>query len=140
MNIKILSKTSKKLKDFNKREWPEANVEHFGHNEDWNTKHYILDAYDGPNLIGTLGIKIEAGVAYIGTMLVGKDQRRKGVGKQLMEKAKEIAKKNKAHKIYLQTGINWQSIYFYKKLGYKITGKLLNHYFNQDFIELTLFI
>jgi len=140
MNIKITSKTSKKLKEFNKREWPEANIEHFGHNKDWNTKHYILEAYEGKNIIGTLGMKVEAGVAYIGTMLVSKDQRRKGIGKKLMEKAKHIAKKDKAHKIYLQTGVDWQSVHFYEKLGYKITGKLLNHYFNQDFIEFTLFI
>ncbi len=140
MKIKVSPKGSKKLKEFNRREWPSANLEHFGHSRDWNTKHYILEAYDHQNLVGTLGLKIEAGVAYIGTMLVAKDQRRKGIGKKLMEKAKQIAKQDNAHKIYLQTGNDWQSVHFYEKLGYKITGRLLNHYFNKDFIELTLFI
>ena len=140
MKIQISSKSSKKLKEFNKREWPEANIEHFGHSSDWNTKHFILDAYENDELVGTLGMKTEGGVSYIGTMLVAKNHRRSGVGQQLMEKAKEIALLEKTHKIYLQTGKNWESVKFYEKLGYKITAELKNHYFNQDFIELTLFI
>jgi len=140
MKIKISSKENKAVKEFNKREWPKADLEHFGQNRNWNTKHYVLEAYDNQYLVGTLGMKIEAGVTYIGTMLVAEDQRMKGIGKELMDKAKQITEQNKGHKIYLQTGINWSSINFYKKLGYKITAELKNHYFNQDFIELTLFI
>lgn len=140
MKIKISSKGSKKLKEFNKKEWQQANLEHFGHALDWNTKHYILAAYDNQDLVGTLSLKIEAGVAYIGTMLIAKDKRRKGIGQNLMDKAQQIAKQNNAHKIYLQTGKDWQSVQFYEKLGYKITGQLPNHYFHKDFVELTLFI
>ncbi len=140
MKIKVSPKASKKLKEFNKREWPDANIEHFGHSSDWNTKHFILEAYEKSELIGTLGMKTEGGVSYIGTMLVAKSRRRNGVGKELMEKAKEIARQEHTHKIYLQTGKDWESVKFYEKLGYKITSELKNHYFNQDFIELTLFI
>jgi ribosomal protein S18 acetylase RimI-like enzyme len=141
MKIKVISKNNKQFKEFNKKEWRKANIENFGHSKDWNTKNQILGAYDDKNiLIGILGIKIEGGVGYIGTMLVAKKNRKKGIGKMLMNKAKEIAQKNKAHKIYLQTGKSWESVNFYKKLGYKITGYLPNHYFNVDFVELTLFI
>lgn len=140
MKIKISTKGSKKLKAFNKKEWPTANIEHFGHNQDWNTKHYVLEMYENQDLVGILGLKIEAGVAHIGTMLVAKNKRRKGIGRLLMEKAKQISKQNVAHKIYLQTGQDWQSVKFYEKLGYKITGQLSNHYFQKDFIEFTLFI
>lgn len=140
MKIRILSKGSKQSKKFNKREWSEANIEHFGHSSDWNTKHFMLEAYDKNELIGSLSLKTEGGVGHISTMLVAKNHRRSGVGKKLMEKAKKIAQREKTHKIYLQTGKDWKSVIFYKKLGYKITGKLKNHYFNKDFIELTLFI
>ena len=140
MKIKIYFKGSKKLKAFNKREWPSANFEHFGHNQEWNAKRYVLEAYDEKELVGTLGFKTEAGVAYIGTMLVAQDQRKKGIGRLLMEEAKKISKRDKAHKIYLQTGKDWQAVRFYKNLGYKITGQLPNHYFGKDFVELTLFI
>lgn len=140
MKIQICYKANEKLKQFNKKEWPLANIENFGHDVDWNSKYFILNCIDKNRIIGTLGIKIEGGVGYIGTMIVSKDERGKGVGMKLMTNAIDIAKKEKVHKIYLQTGKNWKSIQFYKKFGYEITGQLTNHYFNQDFVELTLFI
>lgn len=140
MKIKVSSKGSKKLKTFNKKEWPSANLEHFGHNQDWNAKRYVLEAYDEQKIVGILGFKTEAGVAYIGTMLVARNKRRKGIGRLLLEKVVEVAKRDNVHKIYLQTGKDWQSVKFYEKLGYKITGQLPNHYFHKDFIELTKFI
>ena len=140
MKIKIYFKGSKKLKAFNKREWPSANFEHFGHNQEWNAKRYVLEAYDKKELVGTLGFKTEAGVAYIGTMLVAKVHRGKGIGRFLMEKVKQIAKRDNVHKIYLQTGEDWQSVKFYEKLGYKVPGELPDHYFHKAFIEFTLFI
>lgn len=141
MKIKKISKNNKKLVEFNRIEWPKANIENYGHSRDWNAKNYIFAAYDDTQkIIGTLGIKIEGGVGYIGTMLVARKSRGQGIGKALMNKAKEVAKQQGAHKIFLQTGKKWPSLKFYEKLGYKITGELNNHYFHLDFVELTLFI
>lgn len=56
-----------------------------------------------------------------------------------MEEVERIAKRHNAHKLYLQTGKDWESVPFYESLGYKITGELLNHYFHQTFVELTKF-
>ncbi|NMB84186.1 GNAT family N-acetyltransferase [Candidatus Roizmanbacteria bacterium] len=140
MKIQITTKTNLKLKNFNKKEWPIANIEHFGSNVDWKTKNYILNCIEKNKIIGTLGIRIEGGVGYIGTMIVAKTKQGKGIGGKLMDKAIVIAKKEKAHKIYLQTGKDWKSIQFYKKFGYKITAELKNHYFHKNFVELTLYI
>jgi len=141
MKIKTISKNNNKLKLFNQSEWPNANIENYGHSKDWNAKNFVFAVIDeSKNIVGTLGMKVEGGVGYIGTMLVAKKHRNKGIGKLLMNHARNIAKEQNAHKIFLQTGLNWPSVNFYRKLGYKITGKLKDHYFHLDFIELSLFL
>lgn len=140
MIIRKRSSLNANIRKFYKSEWPQADLIHFGHNTNWNTKKNVLAAYIKNSLAGVLEIKVEAGVGYISTLIVARNKRQIGVGTALMEKAKLIALKQGAHKIYLQTGKNWESVGFYKKLGYKITGELKNHYFHEDFIELTCFI
>ena len=44
----------------------------------------------------------------------------KGLGKELMSKAEEIAKKNKCNKIVVISGIGVKE--YYKKIGYKEDG------------------
>lgn len=63
-----------------------------------------------------------------------------GIGKSLMDKAEELAIKEKMHKIYLETGKNWDVAEFYKKLGYEQTGVLPQHYQRQDYIILSKFL
>lgn len=58
-------------------------------------------------------------------------------GKMLMEKAEAFATKEKLHKIYLETGATWGVVDFYKKLGYRETATLPDHYLKQDYIILS---
>jgi ribosomal protein S18 acetylase RimI-like enzyme len=139
--IKQLKGKSKKVAEFSKREWPIANEEHhFGHDFQWKTENFNYVAYDGNDVAGSLAMKVEVGVAYIETLIVGKDYRGKGVGKALIAKAEETAKEHKAHKIHLITGKTWSAVKFYESAGYKVTAELPNHYNHFDFVELTKFI
>ena len=141
MKLLISKKITGKIKEFNDREWKFADKEHYGQVLDWSKKNYLITAYDdNRNIVGTLAQKISVGVAHIDTLLVAKDMQGKGIGTSLLKKAEEIAIAENAHKIYLETGKNWRSIKFYEKLGYKISGKLPNHYFHVDFVEFTKFL
>lgn len=140
MNIKVFEQKSEEMKSFDKREWKEYDIQHFGHPVVWDTKIYYLKAEDETGILGTLEIKVEAGVGKVNTVLVRKGQQGKGVGKALMEKAEEITKKQNGHKLFLMTGKGWEAIKFYETLGFEKTGEINNHYFNGDFIELTKFI
>ena len=42
----------------------------------------------------------------------------KGIGKALIKKAEEVARKNKANMIYLTTSLDAPAFHFYKKMGY----------------------
>lgn len=140
MNIKVLEKDTKEIKDFDLKEWSIANQDHFNQVFDWKVTRFVLEANENEEIVGTLHLKITVDVALIEALIVSTDKRSKGIGKQLIQKAEEILKKEKVHKIYLQTGKNWDAANFYKSLGYQITGELPNHIHHQDFVEFTKFI
>jgi len=135
IKTKIIRKNTKAVKEFTKKEWAVANLEHFGKDVDWKKEKYsILALDDNQDIVGYLGLEIMAGVAYVAELLVAKKMRGRGVGKKLSLEAEKISVKSGAHKIWLRTGKNWESVKFYKSLGYQITGDLKKHSFGQDFV------
>lgn len=139
MEIKILNKRTDEIIAFNKREWESVNIKHYGEDFEWQVEDFFLVAYDTNEIVGVLRFHIEEGVAYIGSLLVTKSYRKQGLGKMLTQKAEDMSKEHGAHKIYLLTGKTWETVPFYEKLGYKVTGEFLNHYRNQDFLQMTKF-
>lgn len=139
--IKEFKKESKKIKDFLKKEWAIVDRKHYGKPVKWGKKMYNIVAFDdGDKIIGVLNAYIRAGVMHVSTILVDKNKRGQKTGTKLMLRAEKFAKKYKVHKIWLQTGKGWQSVEFYKSLGYKTAGKFLNHFFHKDFIIFTKFL
>lgn len=141
MKIRVTKRESTKLRDFEKKEWVIADIEHYGVNTRWSYKKLLLTSYDEKGLMtGSLRLYIDYDVAKIATIIVAKNSQGKGIGRKLMLKAEEISKAHNAHKIYLETGKSWKSVKFYKKLGYKKTVDLPNHFHHHDFILMTKFI
>jgi len=141
MEIKEVKKETKATKDFAEKKWAIADLEHYGENVKWEKTTHDIVARDSDNkIIGKLDSSMEAGVAHISNIMVAKSGRRQGIGKALMLRAEEFARKNGAHKIFLKTGKGWGSVSFYESLGYKITGEFLDHSFHQDFVIFTKFL
>lgn len=140
VKIVVLKTKSKPFQNFNDKEWVIADREHYGRNIDWSEKKLLLKAEDNGEIVGTLSGKVEAGVGCIYAIIVVKNKRGQGIGKQLMLKAEAIAKQLGAHKIFLVTGDGWEAVKLYESLGYEITAKQPNHYVNKDFIEMTKFL
>lgn len=140
MKITIFSEKPDDMRDFDKKEWKQYDVEHFGRELAWDTKMCFLKAEDESGIIGTMELKIEGGVGKVNTLLVANTNQRRGVGRALMQKAEEITRDQKGHKMFVVTGKGWEAVKFYETLGYKKTGDLPNHYFNVDFIELSKFL
>lgn len=133
--VKLEQKDSSLFKSFKKEEWPEADKEHYGSQQPDFSKHsFTFVAKKEVEILGYIFFTIEQGVAYIDSLIVGKKIRRQGVAKQLMEKAENEAKSVGAHKIYLETGIDWDAKHLYELLGYKVRVILPNHYGHRDFV------
>ena len=138
--VNVVRSTNKNIKDFNLKEWAVADVEHYGREVDWKIKKYVFAAQENGEIVGTLKMKVQAGLVEIQTIIVSSGKRSKGIGKALMKQAEEIAKKSGAHKIYLITGKNWTARKFYESLGYKEVGELPKHYIKHDFVQFCKFL
>ncbi|MBI3061390.1 MAG: GNAT family N-acetyltransferase [Deltaproteobacteria bacterium] len=72
--------------------------------------------------VGTARLVVKNGRAKIGRMAVLKSYRGKGVGKALLKRAVESARKKKVKMIYLHAQV--PVIGFYEKMGFQCVGRL----------------
>jgi ribosomal protein S18 acetylase RimI-like enzyme len=140
IDIQELDKISPEIETFQKTEWEPADIEHFGRIIDWKKDTKVLNATDNNELVGVLELTIQSGVMHIDSLIVKHKRYGQGIGKALMTKAEELAKKHNLHKIGLDTGKNWPATKFYKSLGYEKTGDLPKHLEQQDYIEFSKFL
>ena len=106
--LKIVKTSKKSAKDFNEKAWHTVDFEHYGRRVEWKERKFRFKALDGKRIVGTISGKFESGVLHIGALIVDKNERKKGIGKALMQEAEEFGVRLGAHKIYLQTGKNWE--------------------------------
>jgi len=88
-------------------------------------KKIILAEYDN-KIVGMVSMMLIARLnrknleLYIPELIVGKDYQNKGIGKKLIESCIDFAKKNKCHRIRLESGNQRKDSHlFYKKLGFE---------------------
>lgn len=134
MRVRIVRRRSEAIAAFNDREWPKADLEHYGAVEPWDENEFRIVASDKMEILGTLHLTIKRGVCEINALIVGEAARGRGVGTMLMQKGEELARSKHVHKIYLETGKGWKAEPFYQKLGYRVNTTLPNHYFGKDFV------
>ncbi len=65
-------------------------------------------------------------------LLVLEEHRGKGVGKMLIEKAKQVAQELNCRAIVLETQTNNSAVEFYRKQGFELNGVDLTAYSNSD--------
>ena len=109
MKLKLIKIKSKEadVKVFEKKEWAKANKEHYRKLLNWKQKEYSAVAFDREEIVGIIDATVQAGVMYVKMVIVSENYRKKGAGEMLMRKMEMIARKQKAHKIYLHTGKSW---------------------------------
>ena len=139
MKISISTKSPAWTK-FEKEEWKVADLKHYGQTPNWKKTKFKIAATNNRKNIGVLRMEVQNGVAYVEALIVGQKVRGKGIGKELLLIAEKVAIENGAHKIYLQTGKSWDSVDFYTRTGYVISGEFPNHYFHADFIVMSKFL
>ena len=139
IELKYKDKAEEYLEDFYKKIWHQANEDYFGKQIDWTNTTKIVEAYDNDELVGVIELRMQVGVMYIFEIAIAYSHQGKGIGKMLMEKAEEIAKEEKMHKIYLETGKTWGKGSFYEKMGYIETGIFPKHYGGHDYVQYSKF-
>ena len=134
MRLNIVKRRTPSIARFNKKEWRNADTEHYGRPQDFSETQFRIVAREKNGIIGSLKLRIKLGVCEVQSIIVGKKLRGTGVGSALMEKAEQIARKRGIHKLWLETGKGWAAEKFYRKLGYRKNTVLPKHYAKRDFI------
>lgn len=137
--IQISESNNEEVKEFGEKEWPKANMEHYGKSVDYNQKDFVFKATEGDEIVGSIKGRHEAGVVYIDYLIVASDKKGEGVGRLLTEKSEEWGRELGAHKVHLITGKNWGAAKFYEALGYKKVA-ILPHHFKEDYVVYEKFI
>lgn len=137
MTIKTATESdSSRLNNFKEVEWSSVDDAHFENRElvDFDEQELTLIAEEGDQIFGYIKISTEMGTCEIESLIVGGKFRNKGIATQLVLKVEELCKEMKLHKIFLETGVNWEAKKLYEKLGYEVVCVLKNHYANKDFV------
>lgn len=127
---------SKKTIDFwvnGDRGWPVKNIQR--QHENGTT---LLVARAKGQIVGFfIGMRHFGGVAFGSHLAVLKDFRRKGIGKKLILRWEEIAKKQGAHALVLQTiAKKTENVKFYESLGFRVIGLHEKFNFGNDYYIL----
>jgi|GEM_PF-1599767 len=130
-NLKVQSVPKKdydNVTSFALKTWTKYNEEN---NYFYKEKEFRWAAYIKGKIVGYIYGNTNGGVAYLDDIIVDIKFRNIGIGKILLKKFEEIAKKNHCHVCLLATtDKHAKAIAFYKRNGYVIEAKLANMYWN----------
>jgi len=122
------------VEEFKHKEWKKFDKERGYQKKD---KKYAFIAMKAKKIIGFIKFTITGGVGYLNQLIIGKDMRKKGIGRELIEKFEKICKEKKCHLLYLRTSEDHKdALNFYKKLGYRVSAILNNYEFNRKWYFL----
>lgn len=133
--IEVDPETSAALKTFKSVEWPVADQEHYGDKiPDFIKRNHTLMVQEEDQIQGYISFFLVGGVGKIDSLIVGQKFRGRGIGKRLLEQAEQKMKSLGAHKVSLETGVDWEARKLYEKLGYKVRVLLPNDFGHKDFV------
>src|SRR5260370_15195601 len=87
------------VEDFVRRNEREALKTLFNFSVVWHEQRHDFAAMDGERIIGVAGIRIAASLAHVERTIVLPEERLKGVGRALFERASEVANYYNCHKM-----------------------------------------
>jgi GNAT superfamily N-acetyltransferase len=125
---KVTKGNEGEVKSFADREW-QAWTKEKGY--DHKTRRYAFAAYAGDKVVGLVNLGIIGGCAHLGELIVGKDVRGRGIGKQLLRRAEGCARENGCHMVYLETHEkNAEALKLYRDSGYATISEMPNNRFH----------
>ena len=102
-------------------------------------RHEIAATYAG-DIVGVLALRIAASLAHVDSLLVAHDERRRGIGRALLERAEAVAKYYNCHKVTLETPADRPARTFFEACGYHVEAILPQHTWKLDVAIMRKFL
>ena len=110
--------------------YPPAGLKEKLGNKSW----LLLVVKDKKQIVGFLSGYFDCGVFWVDWIGVDAGHRKQGVAARIMGELENIASRNKAHKIWLDTRVaNKEAISMFTSMGFKKIANLKNHWYHNDF-------
>jgi ribosomal protein S18 acetylase RimI-like enzyme len=128
------------VSEFLHEEWAAFDRAQWGESVQWEKTKHLLRAVVGGQTAAVADFHVVGGVAHMSGIIVGRSWRNQGIGAQLMARFEEMARTMGCHKLSLRTAKNSPAIRFYRRLGYEVEAKMVNHYHGLTFFQLVKFL
>ena len=118
----------------------EARSTLFGFSVIWHEELHCFTATENGVPAGIAGIRIAASLGHIETLIVAPQQRLRGVGRALLERAAETANYYNCHKLTVTVPHGSGAQVFFQHCGFHEEAVLLQHAFKLDMAVLRKFL
>ena len=106
----------------------------------WHEERHEFAATDGETTVGGTTIRIAASLAHVDRIVVAPAYRRKGVGRQLLDAAADVANYYNCHKMTVMVPHKSAVQKFFEAAGYREEAVLPQHTFKLDMAMLRKFL
>ena len=126
--------------EFLKRTQREALSTLYGFPVIWHEQEHAFVARSGEAIVGAARLRVVASLGYVEAITVAPDQRRKGIGRLLLERCEEVANYYNCHKVTVAVMHDGAAQQFFTSCGYKLDAVLPQHTFKLDVALLRKFL
>ena len=106
----------------------------------WHEQSYDVAAVQGDAVIGGARVRIAASLAHIDAVIVQPNERRKGIGRQLLAALEEIGNYYNCHKMTIAVPHRSAAQTFLERCGYKEEAVLPQHTWKIDHAMMRKFL
>ena len=103
----------------------------------FDISRYAIAAYQSQDLVGAAVIKIKGGLCRLEDIFVRENQRRKGIGSQLLSFIEQEAIKSSCRRIVAETSeLHEEALSFYHKHNFNVIAKIPDYYYGATWFIL----
>jgi GNAT superfamily N-acetyltransferase len=106
----------------------------------WHEQTHDFAAMDGETMLGAAQIRIAASLAAVERIVVLPEQRRRGIGRSLLQSAADVANYYNCHKMTALVPHHSAAQTFFERCDYRVEAVLPQHTFKLDMAAMRKFL
>ncbi|HKU66164.1 MAG TPA: GNAT family N-acetyltransferase [Candidatus Baltobacteraceae bacterium] len=140
MPVEIVRVTPEAVLEFVRRTEREALKTFYDFSVIWHEQTHDFAAMDGENVVGVAQIRIAASLAGVERIVVLPDYRRRGIGRELLQSACDVANYYNCHKMTALVPHRSAAQSFFERCDYREEAVLPQHTFKLDMAAMRKFL
>ncbi len=106
----------------------------------WHEQRHEIAATRDGEIVGVLSLRIAASLAHVESLLVAPSERRRGIGRALLQRAETLANYYNCHKVTLEAPADFPARLFFNACDYRVEAILPQHTWKLDVAVMRKFL